>query len=125
MNEKGTWHGVDRKGLNWSPSIDYSKCTRCGLCILTCGNDVFGWNMAESLPVVTNPGKCVLGCTTCGKICPEDAITFPDDPKVFIRNVVTKYKVFLTVKKELEERLNKFPDHAVHTPDGLNKVGMK
>jgi len=112
-----TWHGVDRTLYVWYPRIDYDKCTGCGLCLLTCGNDVFRWSREKNLPVVANPGSCVMGCTTCAKLCPEDAISFPDDPKKFLKSVVMKEKVFFTVKKELRDRLDKYPDHRVSIED--------
>ncbi|MFP3287005.1 MAG: ferredoxin family protein [Acidilobus sp.] len=107
------WHGVDRSKYVWFPTIDYDKCTGCGLCLLTCGSDVFRWDPEGGLPVVANPGNCVLGCTTCARLCPEGAITFPDDPKRFVRSVIIKEKAFPTVREELKERLSKYPDHRV------------
>ncbi len=74
------------------------------------------------MPIVANPGNCVLGCTTCAKLCPEDAITFPDDPKKFIRSIIIKEKVYPTVKRELGERLNKYPDHKVSIEKGITKT---
>jgi len=67
--------------------------------------------------VVANPGSCVMGCTTCAKLCPEDAISFPDDPKNFLKQVIIKEKVFFAVKKELKDRLDKYPDHRVSIED--------
>jgi NAD-dependent dihydropyrimidine dehydrogenase PreA subunit len=112
---KKLWHGVDRSKLTWFPTIDQNVCTGCGLCVLTCSNSVFKWNVDEKRPITANPQNCVLGCTTCGKVCPEEAITFPDNPSVFIRNVVVKYKVYPKVKEDLEARLAKFPDHVVNS----------
>ncbi len=86
--EAKRWHGVDRSIFQWFPMINYEACTSCGLCYLTCGNNVFAWSVDKNLPVVANPGNCVLGCTTCGKLCPENAITFPDDPKNFIGKII-------------------------------------
>jgi NAD-dependent dihydropyrimidine dehydrogenase PreA subunit len=114
MDDRGSWHGIERSLLEWYPTIDSTKCNDCGMCILTCGNDVFRWNMDRNEPLVQNPGKCVIGCTTCGKLCPEDAISFPDDPKKFVRGIILKYKIFPKVKQDLEERIRKFPDHSVH-----------
>ncbi|KAA8921944.1 ferredoxin family protein [Thermoplasma sp.] len=114
MGGQKSWHGVDRSLFNWYPIIDESKCDSCGMCLLTCGNDVFRWDGSRSIPLVANPGKCVIGCTTCGKLCPEDAISFPDDPKKYVKDAILKYKIFPKVKQELQERIDKFPDHSVH-----------
>lgn len=110
-----TWHGVNRSEIEWAPVIDYSKCTDCGLCLLSCGNAVFGFSKSQGKYVVANGGNCVVGCTTCGKVCPEKAISFPEDATKFVKSVIVKYKIFPTVKKELDARLEKFPDHVVST----------
>ncbi|GGP19991.1 hypothetical protein GCM10007981_06060 [Thermocladium modestius] len=120
------WHGVDRSRYVWYPKIDYDKCSGCGLCILTCGNDVFRWTN-KGVPLVANPGSCVLGCTTCAKLCPEDAISFPSDPRRFLQGIIVKEKIFPTVKKELAERLIKYPDHrvqsrAIKLSEGLHEM---
>ncbi|MGC8638116.1 MAG: hypothetical protein ACP5UP_07840, partial [Athalassotoga sp.] len=54
-------------------------------------------------------------CTTCGKVCPEEAISFPADASKLVKSVIVKYKIFPTVTKELKARLDKFPDHVVST----------
>ncbi len=110
------WHGVDRLELNWSPSVDLDKCTGCGLCLLSCGNAVFKWDASDNRPIVAAEKNCVVGCTTCAKVCPEDAITFPSDPKTFVRKVMIQHKVFPAIRRELDERLSKFPDHEVQGP---------
>ncbi|MDP8024021.1 MAG: ferredoxin family protein [Conexivisphaerales archaeon] len=107
------WHGVDRSKYKWYPIIDYGVCNGCGMCLLTCGNNVFKWGLNRNIPVVANPDNCVLGCTTCAKLCPEDAITFQDDPKKFLRKIILENKIFPQVKKELDKRLEKYPDHVV------------
>ncbi|BBE42432.1 Ferredoxin [Conexivisphaera calida] len=107
------WHGVDRSRYEWYPVIDYDACTGCGMCLLTCGNGVFKWSLSENAPIVADPGSCVLGCTTCGKLCPEDAITFPGDPREFIGKIVRENRIFPAVRMELDERLKRHPDHVV------------
>lgn len=107
------WHGVDRQGLDWFPSINSTTCTGCGLCLLSCGNGVFQWDRSADRPVVFAEKNCMVGCTTCAKVCPEDAITFPSDAKRFVRQVMIQRKVFPAIRKELDERLSKFPDHAL------------
>lgn len=114
--EAPRWHGVGRVALDWFPTLTPDRCTGCGLCLLTCGNDVFRWEAATVRPVVANPKKCVVGCTTCARVCPEDALTFPSDPRVYVRGVITKLKILPVVKRDLEARLQKFPDHVVGSP---------
>ena len=67
--------GYPREKVNWSPTIDESKCVRCGMC-MNCGKSVFEW--ADGKPLVVRPLECVVGCSTCGNLCQGRAITFPD-----------------------------------------------
>jgi len=113
MAEK-QWNGVDRSNFVWSPTIDESKCTNCGLCLLSCGAEVFAFSKSTAKFLVLHPGNCSVGCTTCGTVCPEEAITFPEDSTKFVKAAVVKYKIFRGVKTALQERLEKFPDHVVH-----------
>ena len=113
MTSGKMWHGVERSKYEWFPIINYDVCTGCGLCLLTCGNSVFKWSMSKNIPIVANPGSCVLGCTTCGKLCPENAITFQDDPKKFIGRIVRENKIFPQVRKELDDRLKKYPARVI------------
>jgi len=105
------WHGLRREEFEWHPVIDYSKCTGCGLCFVTCGRDVFHWDAKSNKPVVAKPGDCVLGCTTCGRLCPAEAISFPSDAREFIQGVLRRHgaTVFGSVREELEERIRKYP----------------
>jgi NAD-dependent dihydropyrimidine dehydrogenase PreA subunit len=108
---KKLWHGVSREEFVWYPKVDGDICDGCSICILSCGNSVFKWSISDGKPLVALPQNCVFGCTTCGKLCPRNAISFPEDPKVFLRAATIRYKVFPVVKQELEARLTKFPDH--------------
>jgi len=111
--DKRIWH--DSEVLEeWFPRINYEKCNNCGMCLLACGNKVFLWYEKEKKFIVGNPSNCVLGCTTCAKLCPEDAISFPDDPKKFITKLLVKYKIYPKVKEELNKRLEKYPEHKVN-----------
>lgn len=117
------WHGAARSEIEWAPVIDYSKCNDCGLCLLSCGNAVFGFSKSQQKYLVANGGNCVVGCTTCGKVCPEEAISFPADSTKFVKAQVVKYKIFPTVKKELQARLDKFPDHVISSKKEGNLNG--
>jgi NAD-dependent dihydropyrimidine dehydrogenase PreA subunit len=64
-----------REKVNWSPTIDTSKCVRCGIC-MNCGKHVYSWTKTGA--EVTNPMACVVGCTTCANLCKGEAISFPD-----------------------------------------------
>jgi NAD-dependent dihydropyrimidine dehydrogenase PreA subunit len=109
------WHGVPKTEFSWYPIIDASSCTNCGLCLASCGNGVFGFSRSKENYFVAHGETCVVGCTTCGTVCPESAISFPEDSAKFVKAAVKKHKIFTEVKKELEARLAKYPDHIVHS----------
>ncbi len=62
------WHGMERKNIDWHPTVDESKCTGCGLCVVTCGEkrNVFGYDLERSKSVVMFPENCMVGCNNCG-----------------------------------------------------------
>jgi CDP-4-dehydro-6-deoxyglucose reductase len=72
------WYGVPRESISWNPSVNASACIGCGTCVTTCGRQVYKFDFAQKLSVVVNPTHCMVGCTTCGNLCPTHAITFPD-----------------------------------------------
>lgn len=63
--------GIPREKISWFPVIDEDKCTGCGLCMDFCSNNVF--EAGESSTVVKNPYNCVVGCSSCTKVCDADA----------------------------------------------------
>jgi len=72
------WWGVDRKTIDWSPTIDSGKCSGCATCFITCGRRVYDWDTELQKAVVVQPDNCQVGCTTCANLCPSGAIRFPD-----------------------------------------------
>ncbi len=66
--------GARREDIKWFPSIDSSKCDECGACAKFCKRGVYTFN---GVPHVTNPYRCVVGCTGCEKECKAGAISFP------------------------------------------------
>jgi len=92
------WWGMDRKEINWYPTIDHDKCAGCGLCFVTCGRRVFDWDKKLSKPVVAQPYNCMVGCQTCANLCPTSAISFPDVNEM--KKLVAKNNV---VKKSFEK----------------------
>jgi len=72
------WWGIPRPEIPWYPRIDYDRCIGCGLCLMTCsGRNVYDWDFEKMRPVVARPYNCMVGCDTCAKMCPRDAIIFP------------------------------------------------
>jgi len=93
------WYaGYPREKIQWYPTIDHEKCVECGIC-MNCGAKVYKWT--EDGPVVDQPYKCTVGCTTCATLCQGNAITFPD--KKALRELYQKERIWAKVKKELTE----------------------
>lgn len=64
-------------GRRWYPVIDYSRCTNCMECLDFCLFGVYGVDTLDRL-VVENQDSCKKGCPACSRVCPENAIMFPD-----------------------------------------------
>jgi len=60
----------------WYPVIDFSRCTNCMECIDFCLFGVYGVDQGENL-LVELPDNCRKGCPACSRVCPENAIMFP------------------------------------------------
>lgn len=60
----------------WYPVIDYSRCTNCMECIDFCLFGVYGVDKWETI-LVEQPDSCRKGCPACSRVCPENAIIFP------------------------------------------------
>ncbi len=94
------WWGVDRKEIEWYPTINYDRCAGCGLCFVSCGRRVFDWDTKKGRPVVARPYNCLVGCNTCQNLCPCNAISFPSVE--YVKKLVARYavkKAFAIVSK--------------------------
>lgn len=60
----------------WYPVIDYSRCTNCMECIDFCLFGVYGVDTVDTI-LVDQPDNCRKGCPACSRVCPENAIMFP------------------------------------------------
>ena len=60
----------------WYPVIDFSRCTNCMECIDFCLFGVYGVDAQETI-LVEQPDNCRKGCPACSRVCPENAILFP------------------------------------------------
>lgn len=60
----------------WYPVIDFSRCTNCLECIDFCLFGVYGIDAQETI-LVEQPDNCRQGCPACSRVCPENAIIFP------------------------------------------------
>jgi hypothetical protein len=71
---RGKENGSKRR---WYPVIDYSRCTNCMECIDFCLFGVYGVD-AEQRILVEQQDNCKKGCPACSRVCPENAIIFPE-----------------------------------------------
>lgn len=67
---------ADVPDRRWYPVIDYSRCTNCMECIDFCLFGVYGVDRVETI-LVEQPDNCRKGCPACSRVCPENAIIFP------------------------------------------------
>lgn len=68
---------LQQPGRRWYPVIDYSRCTNCMECIDFCLFGVYGVDSLDRI-VVEHQDECKRGCPACSRVCPEQAIIFPD-----------------------------------------------
>lgn len=66
----------EKASRRWYPVIDYSRCTNCMECIDFCLFGVYGVDKVETI-LVEQPDNCRKGCPACSRVCPENAIIFP------------------------------------------------
>ena len=96
------WEGIPREEINWNPTINESKCTGCGMCVTSCGREVFGYDVQKKKAVVTNPLHCMVGCTSCQTWCVFEALSFPDPQ--YVRSLIKSKKVLALAKQKLEQK---------------------
>ena len=97
------WKGVPREEINWHPKIDENKCVGCGMCVTSCGRDVFGFDAEKKKSFVVNPLQCQVGCTSCHVWCIYDAISFPDSQ--YVKDLIREKKLLVVAKNQLTKKL--------------------
>jgi CDP-4-dehydro-6-deoxyglucose reductase len=109
------WYGIPRDTISWNPTVNASACIGCGTCVTTCGRQVYQFDFAEKKSVVVNPTHCMVGCTTCGNLCPTQAISFPDPRDV--QKALARPEVHQQVEDKLLARAEElaFVDLLPHT----------
>jgi NAD-dependent dihydropyrimidine dehydrogenase PreA subunit len=69
---------IPREKIPWFPTIDPDLCIGDQDCINFCKNDVLAFDEGSFKAIVVKPYNCVVGCDACAKICPQEAIKFPE-----------------------------------------------
>lgn len=112
------WKGINRSEIEWHPKIDESKCVGCGMCVTSCGRNVFDFDFKRNKALVAQPNNCMVGCTSCETWCIFDAISFPD--KEYVKGLLKKRRLLNLAKKELEEKISK--KHLETRNESVNKT---
>ncbi|MBC6935409.1 MAG: 4Fe-4S dicluster domain-containing protein [Chloroflexi bacterium] len=95
------WHGIPREEIHWNPAIVAERCIGCGLCVTSCGRQVYQFDYEHNVAVVANPLNCMVGCSTCATICPREAIEFPS--RGYIQQIIRDRKILRESKDKLRE----------------------
>lgn len=70
-------NGAQPVKRRWYPVIDYDRCTNCMECIDFCLFGVYGLDEYDRI-LVEQQDNCKKGCPACSRVCPENAIIFPE-----------------------------------------------
>lgn len=100
------WHAIPREEILWFPTIVAERCVGDGLCVTSCGKNVYAFDYEDNKPVVVDPFACMVGCTTCATNCTQDAIEFPSQG--YIRQIIKKNKVMTHAKDMLRSNPEKY-----------------
>ncbi|MEX2653215.1 MAG: ferredoxin family protein, partial [Acidimicrobiia bacterium] len=99
---KGPWHGIPREEVPWYPTVDPDTCIGCTLCYATCGRNVYDFDYVNHLAVVADPYSCMVGCSTCGTVCPSGAISFPSAD--LIHKIEREHRIIKVARQESREK---------------------
>ena len=76
LGQPGVTEIEDSSSRRWYPVIDFSRCTNCMECIDFCLFGVYGVDRLDTI-LVEAADNCRKGCPACSRVCPENAIVFP------------------------------------------------
>ncbi len=73
-----TW-GLPRDLIPWGPTIDPGPCHGSGECVRFCPNNVYEHDTPQGPARVAHFHQCTVLCNNCVAVCPNGAISFPDE----------------------------------------------
>lgn len=121
---------IEETKRRWYPVIDYSRCTNCMECIDFCLFGVYGLDHSGTI-LVEQQDSCKKGCPACSRVCPANAIIFPQHKTPAIAGAsgeVTSLKIDLSKLFGGEEKdplaLAVAERDAELVADGRDAVGM-
>ncbi len=88
-NLDNSW-GLPRELIPWGPTIDPARCRGSGECVRFCPNNVYEVDAPGGHARVARFHQCVVLCNNCVTVCPNGAISFPEQD-VFL-DVVSKLR---------------------------------
>jgi NAD-dependent dihydropyrimidine dehydrogenase PreA subunit len=103
---KCVWHGIPHEQINWHPTIIAENCVGCGLCVTSCGKNVYLFDYETNKPVVAALQACMVGCTMCAVLCTRDASEFPSVG--YVRQIIRKNKLVTQAKNLLRADVEKY-----------------
>ena len=78
MNTSDNTWGLPRDLIPWGPTIDPGHCHSSGECVRFCPNNVFEFDAPSGHARVARFHQCTVMCSNCVAVCPNGAISFPD-----------------------------------------------
>lgn len=100
------WYGIPPRQIKWFPTLEANRCTSCGLCVTSCFRGVWAFDYETDQAVVVTPRMCIVGCTTCANLCPEDAISLPG--RSHLQQFIERKKVLQQSKEMLHRQRDKY-----------------
>ena len=81
----GTWRGHPRESIPWFPTVNQDLCDGCGRCLDLCSKGCLT-STDNGRIRVSDPYRCIVGCSSCAGVCQPEAITFP------LRSMLDNYR---------------------------------
>lgn len=109
------WHGVPREEICWYPLVESCKCDGCGLCVTSCPSGALAFDFELDLAFASQPHRCLVGCTICAMLCPNEAIHLPDHRVA--QEIIARHAVTERARRELGARRRKLAGILPSTSD--------